>query len=134
MRTVFGAIGFLLVLHGPATLACGHCIEDKVAATYDHRVLDEAQRRGHAIAYVDVTGIAADHPQTAAEVQRFVSHAAGVVGASVRVSAAPPAVSFAWDATRYDLDRILAGLNLQLTPHRLQLSLLRQWDPKNGLR
>jgi hypothetical protein len=134
MRNPIGVAALLLALHGPVAFACGFCMEDKIAVTYDHQVLEEAQRRGYSVAYAEITGAAAGNPETAADVQRHISRVNGVIGASVRVSVAPPAVSFAWDSTQHDLNGIVERLNRQLAARQLQLSLLRRWDPKTGMK
>ena len=44
VRGVLGAAGILLVLQGTAG-ACGICVEDKIAAVYDHAIVTQALGR-----------------------------------------------------------------------------------------
>jgi hypothetical protein len=76
--------------------ACGACDEDKVAATYDHAVVDRAMASHYQVVFVAIDG-----PVSAAKTNQRVVAAAlkvrGVVPGSVRTSLAPPAFSFALD-------------------------------------
>jgi len=79
--------------------ACGACDEDKIAATYDHAVIDRAAARHHQVVFVAIDG-----PVSAAEISRRVGAAAsrvrGVVIGTLRTSLSPPAFSFALDGTK----------------------------------
>jgi hypothetical protein len=81
------------------TWACGACDEDKIAATYDHAVIDRAMARHHQVVFVTIDGAL-----SAAEISRRVGAAAprvrGVVAGTLRTSLSPPAFSFALDGTR----------------------------------
>ena len=75
-----------------AALACGACVEDKVAATYDHAVMTRALASGDLVVFCEVDG-RFDSPRLAQAMRRV--H--GVRRESVRVSAEPAALSFAVD-------------------------------------
>ena len=79
--------------------ACGACDEDKIAATYDHAVIDRAASGHHQVVFVAVDG-----PVDAAKIGRRVAAAAskvpGVVSGSLRTSLSPTAFSFALDAAQ----------------------------------
>jgi hypothetical protein len=81
------------------TWACGACDEDKVAATYDHVVIDRA-----IASHGQVVFVAIDGPVNVAKTTRRVAAAApkvrGVVIGTLRTSLSPPAFSFALDGTR----------------------------------
>jgi hypothetical protein len=81
------------------TWACGACDEDKIAATYDHAVIDRAMTRRHQVVFVAIDGAL-----SAAEMSRRVGAAAsrvrGVVAGTLRTSLSPPAFSFALDGTQ----------------------------------
>lgn len=84
---------------GAATWACGACDEDKIAATYDHAVIDRAIARHHQVVFVAIDG-----PVSGAKISRRVAAAAskvrGVVTGTLRTSLSPPAFSFALDRTQ----------------------------------
>ncbi|MHB8534131.1 MAG: hypothetical protein ACYDBW_01640 [Sulfuricaulis sp.] len=124
----------LLIAPWRVSVGCGVCVEDKVAATYDYRVTENAARQGNGIAYTEIAGSLAGAVETVAAIQQVVERTPGVIPGSVRLSAAPPAVSFVWDLARFELDPVLSAINLQLEPQQLRLSLLRRWNAKAGMK
>lgn len=76
-----------------AAYACGVCIEDKIAATYDHAVIHDAMASHRQVIFVALEG-----RDGALAGERIIAAARRVPGmqtASVRYAAAPPAFSFA---------------------------------------
>jgi len=85
-----------LALAAPAAFGCGACIEDKVAATYDHSVVERAQREHRVVVFAEIRGAeAAEKLERAAALA--ASKARGVDPSSVRSAHAPLALSFALD-------------------------------------
>jgi len=80
----------------PASQACGACDEDKVAATYDHAVVDAAMARHQRVVFVAVDGPVASE-KIAARITAAANRIRGVQKGSLRTSASPPAFSFALD-------------------------------------
>ena len=89
----------LMLLHG-AALACGVCIEDKIAACYDHAIVEAAQQRGHAVAFFAIEGDLRRDDATRRAFSRAIESARGVRKASARVSLPNAALSFAYDPAR----------------------------------
>jgi hypothetical protein len=92
------AIAAALAAIAPATgLACGACDEDRIAATYDHAVIDAAIARHRQVVFVAIDG-----PVDAQGIgTRLIAAAAkvrGVQAGTLRTSQAPPAFSFVLDA------------------------------------
>jgi hypothetical protein len=84
----------------PATgLACGACDEDKVAATYDHAVIDAAIARHHQVVFVAIDG-PVDVEKIGARLAAAAARVRGVQAGTLRTSRAPPAFSFALDPTQ----------------------------------
>jgi hypothetical protein len=83
----------LLALAAPAVWACGVCVEDKVAATYDYAVVQRALAHGQVVVYCEMSGGRIAEARWRAAAARV----GGVDVASVRVSAEPAALSFALD-------------------------------------
>jgi len=82
-----------------ASLACGACDEDKVAATYDHAVIAAAMARHQRVVFVAVDGpVSAE--KLAARIAAAASRIRGVQKGTLRTSASPLAFSFALDAAR----------------------------------
>jgi len=107
MRALIGAA---LLAASTAALACGYCVEDKIAATYDHAVVTQAFARKHHVVFLHVDGAA---PSRAA-LERAAQAAPGVDAGSVRVAADLLTVSFAYDPARAKLGAIQARMEKAL--------------------
>jgi hypothetical protein len=106
MKTV-AAIFVAAILAGAAieASACGACVEDKVAATYDYDVVQHAIARGDVVVFCDVKG------QIDTErLRKALRKLGGVDKSSIRVSTAPQAVSFALDTAKQSIDGAAAAL------------------------
>jgi hypothetical protein len=80
MKPRWIAIAAALAAAAPATaLACGACDEDKIAATYDHAVIDAAIARHRQVVFVAIDG--------PVDVQRI---RARIVAAAAKVQASGP--------------------------------------------
>jgi len=110
-----------LATAAPPTSACGICVEDKVAATYDHAVIERAAANRQQVVFVAVDG-PVDGDALGGKVAK--ANVKGVVAGSVRVSAAPAAFSFVLDA-REEPARAVAGFRRALDYPRAQLTLVR---------
>ena len=87
----------LLLLAAFASLGCGYCLEDKVAAAYDHGVITKAVAAKHQVAFFHVEGAA---QRGALE---KVVYAAGADRGSVRIATEQQALSFAFDPAKTPL-------------------------------
>jgi hypothetical protein len=112
------AIIALLLASGPAA-ACGYCVEDKIAATYDHAVVTRAFAQRHHVAFVHVDGTAPSRKT----LEDAIYSAPAVDRGSARVAADLLTVSFAFDPSRATLGAIhariekrLAGKGIALMP------------------
>ena len=115
----------LTALAPSASQACGACVEDKIAATYDHAVVLQAATRGDVMVVCEVSG-ALDAKQLKQAVQRV----RGVKPQSVRVSAQLAAVSFAVDlAVRSPQDAVAAAQRSLAPGSRLSIVHLGRPDP-----
>ena len=107
----------------PAAWGCGVCIEDKVAAAYDHSVVQRAKERGRVVVFAEVDGPGT--PETAVRAAREAAkRVAGVEAASLRSAAAPAALSFALDPRVSSPEKALESAN-RLASGRAQLRLLK---------
>ena len=106
-------------------LACGVCIEDRVAATYDHAVVVQAAREHRVVVFAAVDG-PGPAGTLAAKAQRAAGSVAGIDRASIRAAAEPAAaVSFALDPAAQSPEAALGALARQPAAKGLQLTLLR---------
>ena len=104
-----------------AAAGCGACIEDKVAATYDHAVIQRATAKRQQVVFVGVDG-----PVEAARIDRAVAHARvpGVVPGTLRTSASPAAFSFVLERTENPAHAV-AAFRTAVNDARADLTLLR---------
>ena len=89
--------------------ACGVCIEDKMAATYDHAVITSAVNRGHAVVFAEMIGVSTGN---AAQTRKIIQAFETIPGAdrgSVRVPLNPAAISFAIDERKTEVQDIFAA-------------------------
>jgi hypothetical protein len=118
----------LLALAAPAAWGCGVCAEDKMAATYDHAVVQRASANGRVVVFCELAG--------AVDVERVRKAAKSVRGldaSSVRISANPAALSFALDSTRQSPDAAAAAVQRALDS-RTRVKVLRVLGPKAASR
>lgn len=120
-RYLAAAVVALASLVPYAAVACGVCIEDQVAATYDHAVIERATAKRQQIVFVGVEG-----PVQAARIDRAVAKARvpGVVPGTLRTSSSPPAFSFVLERAE-DPAHAMATFRTAVNDERAQFRLLR---------
>lgn len=119
MRAAAFASGLLVA---QAALACGYCVEDKIAAAYDHAVVVRAIDARHRVAFLSLEG--APHGSQARSLTRAVETIAGVDRGTARISLESGAVSFAYDPSR-PLSTIVDGVRRTFAAKGADVSLLR---------
>jgi hypothetical protein len=107
-----------------SSLACGVCVEDKVAATYDHAVVMKAEARHHLVVFGEIDGAVSIETVTAS-ILAAARRVQGIDRGTVRTSASPPAFSFALDPAARTPDSAVAELQKRLRTQGVKLSLLR---------
>ena len=122
-------ISTLLLAAAGKTLACGYCVEDKIAATYDHAVLTQAFARKHQVAFLHVDG----GTPTRQALER-AAYAAGADKGSVRVAADLLTVSFAFDPARAPLGAIHVRMEKALAAQRVSLMPFQVIDQPGQLK
>lgn len=125
---LFAVLGAFALTAAPSVIAraCGLCVEDKVAATFDPSVRERAARIGHVVVFTEVRGPAAGAPPA---LRDFIVHALaatpGVDSGTIRVSLEPPAAAFACDPSRHTPAALLAAVNPRLATRRLSLTVIK---------
>ena len=72
--------------------ACGVCVEDKMAATYDHEVVQAALTQQKFVVFCEITG-----PVQPDQLRKAAARVAGIDPRTLRASVEPAAVSFVVD-------------------------------------
>jgi len=115
----------ILILSSQNAWACGVCVEDKVAAAYDHSVIVRSLDRSHEVAFFAVEGTFMASPRVSREIQNALESIQGVDRGTARVSPDGTSLSFAYDPGRRQLGPITRAVEKSLAPKALSISLLR---------
>jgi hypothetical protein len=110
------------VIASGAALACGACVEDKVAATYDHAVISQAKAKHQQVLFV-----ALDAPDPVSAARRIAAATAkvrGVEAKTLRTSASPAAFSIAVARSEAP-ERAVAAFRDALRDPAVQLTIVR---------
>jgi hypothetical protein len=103
--------------------ACGACVEDRIAATYDHAVVLAAIAKRQQVVFVAVDG-PTNAEKIAARTLAATFKVRGVKTSSLRTSIAPQAFSFALDAAQ-DPEAAVAGFRKAIGDSSARLTLVR---------
>jgi len=114
----------LSAAYAAASLACGVCVEDKIAATYDHAVVTQAGAERHLVVFGQIEG-PVDMKALTARIAVVAAGVRGIDRGTVRTSASPAAFSFALDPAVQAPDAAVAQLQKRLRTARVKLSVLR---------
>ena len=110
-----------------SSVACGICVEDRVAAVYDNAVVDEAIGAHRHVAFFGVEG---SLPATKESRRALLEalHASGGIKGSARVSLESASCSVAFDPRKTTLAALRAGATRRLAARQLTLATLRTID------
>ncbi|WP_157359996.1 hypothetical protein [Caldimonas brevitalea] len=103
---------------------CGVCVEDKMAATYDHDVVQRAAAQKRLVVFCNVKGVV--KPEQMLQAAKSIP---GVDADTVRASAQPMALSFALDPGVQTPERAVARVAALLGP-TTEVSLIRTLSPR----
>lgn len=128
-RAAFALLGTALA--APA-LACGYCVEDKIATAYDHAVIVRALEQKHAVAFFALEGALPADSTAQRKLRMLAESVRGVERGSARVSAEGAALSFAFDPARHPHGPLTRALDRKLAPSGLSVFPLRVVDQAAG--
>ena len=119
----------LMALASAPALGCGHCVEDKIAAAYDHTLVAQTTARGHEVAFIAFEARVSAGKDGEVAMRRALEGIAGVDRGSVRVAAESGALSVAFDPRQLPPGKLLAAVERKLSPLGLSTTLLRFGNP-----
>ena len=128
MRSATAIAGLALALQAAVALACGHCVEDKIAAVYDHVVVTRSLANRHQVVFFAIDGPLQANETVRRMIERIAEGSRGVDPGSTRVSAEAASLSVAFDPDRTPLAVLQRGLERKLAAKRLSLLVLRVMD------
>jgi len=103
-------------------IACGACIEDRVAATYDHAVISGAIERHQQVLFVALEG--ADAIGAGRRLALAARRLHGAHAKTLRISASPAAFSIAIEGSE-SADQVVAQFRGALRDSGAELTLVR---------
>jgi hypothetical protein len=118
----------LLAASAASALACGYCVEDKIAAVYDHKVVANATAQQHQVAFFAIDGTLPADSAARVLLSRAVAGARVIDSGSARFSFDAAALSVAFDPRRLNLAIVHRDLERRLKPYRVSLQPLRVMD------
>lgn len=123
-RSIVVSLAIFTAASSAPSLACGVCVEDKVAATYDHAVVTRAGTQHHLVVFGEMKG-AVDMKALAGKIAPAAARVRGIDPGTVRTSASPPAFSFALDPRARSPESAVADLQKRMRTQGATLSILR---------
>jgi len=116
-----GWVASLLLIVSSSAMACGHCIEDKIAAVYDYSVVSRAVSEKHAVLFFGVDGPIVVNAANKQTLLAAISNMKGVDANSARLSLETGSMSFAYDPKVASYASLLDGLEKKLKAKNLTL-------------
>ena len=136
MRTTWRgvALGTLIAGLASAVYACGYCIEDKIAAVYDHAVVTRATSQQHQVVFFALEGRIPAGEKSRRTLEAVVESVAGVDKGSARVSVASASLSAAFNPQRAPFASMERALSRKLAPRGLSVAILRVMEQPGELK
>ena len=127
-RAAAGLAALFMIFAVPAA-ACGYCVDDKVAAAYDHAVVERALAQGHAMAFLSLELARPATRDTKAAIRHAIERIPGVDRGTVRVALEAGGLSLAFDPKRAPEAGVLKALDRAVMPLGVRTVLLRFGSP-----
>jgi hypothetical protein len=123
---LLAALAFLFAVRD--AFACGYCVEDRVAAVYDHAIVVRALERKHQVAFLAFDGTIAPGGEPRRSIESAINSVKGIDSGTARVSLESASLSFAYDPRKPGLGPIMNTVGKKLAAKGLGFSILRVLD------
>lgn len=120
-------IALSLALGSSVAMACGYCVEDRIAAVYDYALAQRTLALKHEIVFFAWDGPLTRSDASKQKMMALGEAVPGVDKGSTRVSMEPAAISLAFDPQRSSAQAIEAALQKKLGS--MKLSIVRLQAP-----
>ena len=110
----------LLFAASPA-FACGVCVEDKIAAVYDHASVQQALAAKRTVVFFHIDGKLIVNERSKRAISDVAKATPGVDGTSVRVSCELASLAVAFDGRRTNLVKVQESMEKRLSAQGLSL-------------
>jgi len=118
----------LALLVSSQALACGVCVEDKIAAVYDHAAVHQALAAKRTVVFFHIDGKLIADERTKRSISSIARATPGVDAASVRVSCELASLALAFDGKRTNLVKVQQSLEKRLSAQGLSLLAMQVRD------
>ena len=126
MNRLLSSLLVLLAMGTPSlAFGCGVCIEDKVAATYDHAIVTKAAAKKQLVVFGAVDGANINAGQVTKRIVATAGDIKGVQRGTTLASVEPLAFSFALDPRAQTPEAAIADLQRRLDMPGLRLTFIR---------
>lgn len=109
----------LLLITTSSAIACGHCIEDKVAAVYDYTLVSKAVNDKHTVAFFGIEGPLVVNEASKQAIQALIKSIKGIDNNTVRISLETGSFSVAFNPNNLPYANLLDGLGKKLKTKNL---------------
>ncbi|SRR5581483_2526025 len=116
-----------------AALACGYCVEDKVAAAYDHAAVSSALKASRTVVFFSIDGPLQSGDAYRRKLESLFASTPGIEKSSVRLALAAATVAVAFDPKRANLGQVQNALERRLAPLGLSLLPIRVMERPGDL-
>ncbi len=128
MKPLVPVAALVLAVGATAAVACGVCVEDKIAAAYDHVLVTRSIANKHAVVFYALDGPLAGGEAQVRALRRAAEGARGADPGSARVSLESASLSVAFDPQRASYAAFERSLERNLARSSVSLLLLRVMD------
>ena len=104
-----------------SAIACGVCVEDKIAAVYDHAAVQQAVAAKRTVVFFHIDGKLVVNERSKRAISDIARSTPGVDASSVRVSCELASMALAFDGRRTNLVKVQASLEKRLSSQGLSL-------------
>ena len=105
-------------------LACGYCLQDRIASVYDHVLVKQTKQLNQKMLYLVWDGPADHNEKTRRTLIGITSRIKGVTKGSVRVSLEPPTIGLAFQPLSISREQIETALLQKLRTKQIVVSVL----------
>jgi len=106
------------------TLACGYCLQDRIASVYDHILVKQTKQLNQKMLYLVWDGPVDHDNKTRQTLIAMTSQIRGVTKGSVRVSLEPPTIALAYQPLNISSEKIENVLLQKLKAKQIVVSVL----------
>ena len=110
-----------LLLIASSVIACGHCIEDKMAAVYDYSIVSKAVSEKHTVAFFGIEGPLVVNPASKQSLLGMINSIKGVDSNTTRIALETGSFSVAFNPNSISYAELLNSLEKRLKSKNLSL-------------